>query len=61
MIAIASAKINAMIIVTRILGAAKGFLPSALMAECPTIAMTAAGPAVQISIITTIRNSRIVF
>ena len=49
-IAIASAKINAIIIEISILGAAEGFRPNALALAYPTAAITAAGPKVLISI-----------
>ena len=50
-IAIASAKTNAIIIEISILGAAEGFRPKALALAYPTAAITAAGPKVVISII----------
>ena len=47
----ASAKIKATIIASRILAEAEGFLPTALTAEYPTTPMTAAGPIVLKNII----------
>lgn len=46
MIAIASAKINAVIIASKIRGEAEGLRPTALTAAKPTTPITAAGPKV---------------
>lgn len=51
MIAIASAKISAIIMESNILGAAEGLRPNARMEAYPTAAITAEGPKVLIAII----------
>lgn len=57
--AIASAKIKAVIMDIKILAAAEGFLPTAFTAAKPTMAITAAGPRVAKTIIKTIVTLRI--
>ena len=47
----ASAKIKAVIMASKILGAALGFLPTDITAAYPTAALTAEGPIVAINII----------
>lgn len=61
MMAMASAKINVIVMAVRIFGAADGFRPKAPMLENPAAAMTIAGPNMQSAKITVSAKFRVIY